>query len=265
VSVTGGYHRRTYDNLAVTDNLNLSVNDWTPFTITAPRDERLPGGGGYPITMYTLNTNKIGTPTDNLRTFSTANTRVYNGVDLNVNARIGNRAFLLGGVTHERSASTTCDQRDNPNSLRFCDAVGPFRTMFKLNGSFLLPYDFQISGNFTSRPGGDISATYTVTSAIAGRPIIASTAGASQINVNLIEPNTMFRDDITQLDLRFSRTFRFGRYRVQGMVDVYNFFNAGTVTTVSTTFGVNPATRVWLNPQAIQGSRYLRFGGQLSF
>ena len=104
-----------------------------------------------------------------------------------------------------------------------------------------------------------------MTSAIAGRPIITSTAGATQMTVNLVEPNTMFRDYINNLDMRIARTFRFGRYRLQGMVDIYNVFNAGTVTTLNTTFGAVPATRVWLNPTGIQTSRYVRFGGQLSF
>jgi len=265
VSLSGGYHRRTYGNLAVTDNLNLSVDEWTPFEITAPSDPRLPGGGNFPITMYTLNTNKVGVATDNLRTFSTKNARVYNGVDLNVNARIGATAFVLGGVTHERAVSTTCDQRDNPNNLRFCDSAGPFRTLFKLAGSYELPYAVQISGSFIARPGASISANYTVTSALAGRPIIGSTAGAAQISVNLVEPNTMFYDYINQIDFRLARTFRFGKYRLQGLVDIYNLLNAGTVTTLNTTFGAVPATRVWLNPQTIQTSRYVRFGAQLNF
>jgi len=52
---------------------------------------------------------------------------------------------------------------------------------------------------------------------------------------------------------------------VLGMVDIYNVFNAGTVTSLNTNFGAVQATRVWLNPQAIQTSRYVRFGAQISF
>ena len=275
VSVTGGYHRRSYGNLALTDNQNLSPSDWTPFTILAPTDPRLPDGGGFPIELWTLNATKVGVATDNLRTFSTLNTRVYNGLDLNVSARLGDSAFFLGGVTTEKLATDDCDgrtptatnasARDNPNGLRFCAPAAPFRTMFKLSGAYELPYEFQLSGSFTSRPGADISATYTVTSAIAGRPIITSTAGATQMTVNLVEPNTMFRDYINNLDMRIARNFRFGRYRLQGMVDIYNVFNAGAVTTLNTTFGAVQATRVWLNPTAVQTSRYVRFGGQVSF
>ena len=63
MAVTMGYHRRTFSNLALTDNLNLGVADWTLFTITAPLDARLPGGG-YPIEMFTLNPAKVGAPSE---------------------------------------------------------------------------------------------------------------------------------------------------------------------------------------------------------
>jgi hypothetical protein len=260
VSLTAGYHHRTFGNIAITDNLNLSPSDWTSLTILAPSDSRLPGGGGYPIEIWTLNPSKVGTPTDNLRTFTTGNRRVYDGVDLQTTARIRSGGFVLAGVTHERLRITSCDVRDNPNSFRFCEPNIPFRTMFKASGSYRLPYDFQVGASYHARPGDSISASYTVTSAIAGRTIIGSTAGTQQVTINLIEPNTMFRDYVHQLDTRFSRNFRFGRYRLQGMVDVYNILNRGTVTGLNQTFGPN-----WLNPQSIQAARYVRFGGQLTF
>jgi hypothetical protein len=264
VSVTAGYHRRNFYNLRVSDNLNLSPGDWSPFTITVPNDSRLPDAGKT-ITMYTLNAGKVGTPTDTLVTYSTLNTRVYNGVDINMNARLPNGAFLMGGIVTERTAATDCDVRDNANSFRFCDNVGPFRTAFKMSGAYPLPYDFQLSGSFIARPGGDIDANYTVTSAIAGRTIIGATSGTSTIGVGLIEPNTMFLDDIRQLDMRIARTFRVARYRIQGLVDIYNVLNAGTVTTVNQTFGSNPATNAWLRPTSIMNARYVRLGVQVNF
>ena len=266
VAVTAGYHRRTFGNLAITDNLNLSVNDWTPFTITAPADPRLPGGGGYPIEMYTLNPAKVGTASDNVRTYSDLNARTYNGFDVLVSATMGDGGVLLGGVTFDDLATSTCDQRDDPNLRRFCEPASPYRTIFKLSGAYPLPYDFQLSGSFTTRPGADIQATLPVTAAIAGQSIIGSTAGATQINVNLVARNTMFRAYINNLDMRVAKSFRFGgRYKVQAMVDIYNVLNAGTVTVLSEAFGVNPATRVWMNPQSIQTGRYLRFGTQFNF
>lgn len=263
LSVTAGYHRRQFYNLDTTDNLNLSPDEWNPFSITTPNDSRL-STAGQAITMYSLNANKVGTPTDNLRTYSDINTSIYNGVEVSANARFS-RALFFGGVTTERRATTGCDERDNPNGLRFCDAIPSFRTTLKLSGAYQLPYDFQLSGTFLAVPGSSVSANYTVTAAIAGRPIIGTTAGATTIGVNLIEPNTLFLDYRKTFDLRLARTFRFDRYRMQPFADFFNVLNLGTVTRVNQTFGANPATNAWMNPQAIQDGRYIRFGIQMSF
>jgi hypothetical protein len=104
-----------------------------------------------------------------------------------------------------------------------------------------------------------------VTSAIAGRTVIASTSGANTLNVNLIQPNTVFLDFRKQLDLRFGKTFRFNRYKVQGFVDMFNALNAGTVLRVNETYGSNPATNAWLTPLSIMDGRFLRFGMQMNF
>ena len=44
VSITAGYTRRWLQNFTVTDNLLVSPADYTPFSVTAPLDPRLPGG-----------------------------------------------------------------------------------------------------------------------------------------------------------------------------------------------------------------------------
>jgi hypothetical protein len=263
LQMTFGYHRRNFYNLDVTDNLNLAVTEWNEFLITTPNDSRL-ALAGQPITMYSLNTNKVGTPTDNLRTYSDLNTTTYNGIELSGSARFS-KLLLFGGINTERRASTSCDERDNPNGYRFCDSIPPFRTTYKLSGAYNLPWEFQMSGTFMAVPGASLAANYTVTSAIAGRAIIGTTAGGTTISVNLVEPNTMFLDYRKQFDLRFARNFRFDRYRIQPFADIFNVFNSGTVLRVNQTYGANPATNAWLTPQAIMDGRYVRFGMQMSF
>ena len=264
LSMTAGVYRRQFYNLDVTDNTNLAVTDWSPFSITTPTDPRLPASGSA-ITMHSLNPNKVGVPTDNLRTFSDINTSVYNGFELSANARF-TKLLLFGGITTDRRATTSCDERDNPNSARFCDAVPPFRTTFKMSAAYQLPYEFQLSGSFLSRPGPSVAANYTVTAGIAGRPIIGSTAGATTIGVNLVQPNTVFLDRFNQLDLRLGRTFRIGsRTRIQGFADFFNVLNAGTVTRVNETYSATAAANAWMRPTAIMDARYVRFGMQMSF
>ena len=51
VSVELSYARRVYGNFLVTDNRAIGPADFDPFTITAPIDSRLPGGGGNDITV----------------------------------------------------------------------------------------------------------------------------------------------------------------------------------------------------------------------
>ena len=271
VSVNVGYYRRNFYNLDVVDNQNLAPTDWTTFGITTPTDPRLPFSG-QPITMYTLNTTAVGRATDNLRTFSTVNTTVYNGFEVSANLR-REKLLLFGGINTDRRATVDCDgttnvtttPRDNPNGLRFCDSIPPFRTTLKISGAYQLPYEFQLSGTFMSIPGPSVSANYTVTAAIAGRPIIGTTAGTTTIPVNLVESNTMFLDYRNKLDLRIARNFRVNRYRIQGFADIFNVLNAGTVVRVNETYGANPATNAWLTPLGIMEARYLRFGLQMSF
>ena len=131
--------------------------------------------------------------------------------------------------------------------------------------AYQLPWDFQASGTFMAIPGPRVDANYTVTPAIAGRPIVGTTAGGTTISVNLVEANTMFLDYQKKVDLRLARNFRFDRYRLQGFADIFNVLNAGTVVRVNETYGANPATNAWLTPLGIMEGRYLRFGLQMSF
>jgi hypothetical protein len=175
----------------------------------------------------------VGVATDNLLTYSTQNTSTYNGFEVTATMR-RDKFILFGGVTTDRLITNNCDGssatdgtsgRDNPNGLRFCDSVratagqpaGVFRTTVKASAAYSFPYDIQLSGSFTSIPGPAVAANYTVTSAIAGRPIIGNTAGAASVVVNLVQPNTVFLDYQNRLDLRIGKTVRLDRWKIQGL------------------------------------------------
>jgi hypothetical protein len=125
-----------------------------------------------------------------------------------------------------------------------------------------LPWGLQPSVTFQNLPGVPITASYVATNAeIApslGRNLAAGVRGTA--TVQLIEPNTRFEPRRSQMDARLARIFRVGRTRVQGMIDVYNVFNASSVLALNTRYG--PA---WLNAQQILAARMLKLGAQLNF
>ena len=93
-----------------------------------------------------------------------------------------------------------------------------------------------------------------------GRPI--ATAGGV-INAPLIDPSTYadFADRVNQVDLRLTKGFRIGRYRLDALVDFYNAFNVSPVQTYTTTY----SAANWLAPTGILQSAYVKLGGRFTF
>jgi len=266
VSVTGSYYHRTFYDMSLTRNLAVDPTaDWVPFTITAPSNPNLPNGGGEVITQYNLVSSKLGA-VDNVSTFSTVNSRIYNGFEVSVSARIPGGGFAFGSITSERTEFNNCDGPvtttqvaggSDPNNLRFCHQVPPFRGLYKASASYPLPLDLKLSGTYQLRPGNPIGSNYTYNSASAG---IALTGGGNR-TVVLVDPTTVFYDYIKQTDLRVARTFKFGgNKRLQAFMEVFNLPNYSTVLTVNETVGPQ-----WLQPQIIDQPRHFQFGAQFDF
>src|SRR5262249_54443157 len=117
MSVTAGFYHREYFNQSLTRNALVDpVADYTPYTITVPANAKLPNGGGQTVTVYNLNAGKLAV-VDSMSTFSATNTRVYNGVEFSLNARLPGNGFVFGAVTTERTATNLCDvANSDPNN-----------------------------------------------------------------------------------------------------------------------------------------------------
>lgn len=278
VSMNASYWRSWMGNFFVTDNNVLGPGDYDRFSITAPLDPRLPGGGGYKIAdLYDLTPAKFGLPADILFTSSDRfgkQTEVWNGVDLTVNARAGAGMFVSGGTSTQRQSTNNCDvitKIDNlaaPTTLfnpgpspLFCDLTGTFLTSVKFLASYTVPrVDLQITANIQNLPGPEILANYVATAAEVqpslGRPL---SGGARNVTVSLIEPRSQYGDRMTRLDVRVGKILRVGRMRATPSIDLYNLLNASTV------LGQSPAYATWLRPQSIMPGRFAKVGFQLEF
>jgi hypothetical protein len=268
VGIDVGYFRRIYGNFTVTDNLATAPGDFDPFSITAPLDARLPGGGGYLIDdLYNLNPTKVG-QVDNLFTFSSnygKRVEHWNGVDANVSARLRGGLLVQGGMSTGRTTTDNCDvvtKLDNPSRVD-CRVVTSFLTQYKALGTYTVPkIDLRVAATFQSVPGAQILATFNASNAQVqpslGRPL---SGGAANTPVSLVSPGTMYNERANQVDLRFSKLLRFGRTRAAVNLDLYNALNAAPVLAQNNTY----TAAAWLRPQRIMDARLFKISAQLDF
>ena len=115
-SVEVGFFHREFFGFAVTDNLAVSPSDFTQFSIPAPQDPRLPGGGGYQVgPLYDLNNPALFGVTRNYITYSDRYGDAYqkfNGIDITFNVRPRNGLTLQGGFSGGYSTSDNCEVRE---------------------------------------------------------------------------------------------------------------------------------------------------------
>ena len=265
LAVNVGYFRTWYGNLTYMDNLLVTPADFDEYCITAPVDPRLPGGGGNQICgLYDVKPAFQGQVQNYQDLAGDKRTRVFDGVDMTVNARIG-RALIAGGVAMGQTVIDECGAAvDSPMSLRFCrDELGWSEDVqVKIHGSYELPWRLQTSATYQSLAGIPITANYLASGAEIARGLgrIPSAGPTATANVALIEPDTMYEKRPNLVDLRFSRRFSFGGMSVTGNFDVYNLFNAAPITAINTQYG--PA---WLNVNDVTSARLIKFGMQLEF
>jgi hypothetical protein len=287
---TGGYYRNTNSKFRVSDNVLVAPSDFSTYCVTAPRDPRLPNGGGYPICgMADVNPGKFGQVQQVVEpaTDFGKNIRYNDFFSVGLDARLAKGARLGGGFDTGRSVNDSCFVVDNPGFYNFpatgfaaltygpqnnttidgksvCRIVTPFKaqTQVKLNGSLPLKGGFVVSGVYQDLSGPAIEAVWAApNSAIApslGRDL---SGGALTANVPLVAPQTVFEGRIRRLDLRLTKIFQLtSKVRFQANLDAYNAFNSGAIQTVRTAFGAN-----WLSPATILDPRLFQLSGQISF
>jgi hypothetical protein len=295
VSVEVGYARRWFSGVTVTDNQARTPDQYSPYVVTAPSDPRLPGGGGYPITLYQASNAALSTPASNYITFQSdfgpEETNYWHGVDFTLNARTRWGLTFSGGTSTGRSVTDDCETQvriDSPDP-RDCHDADPFQTTLRGLASYTIPkIDVLVSGTVRSQPDVERVANYNLpnspsSAACAPNPAACVTlqgilgylptgvTATGTQTINLIDnDHRLYSDERrTQVDLRFAKIVRFGGTRADIGVDIANLLNTNYATTWENTYqySINNTGNggTWNNPTAIYAPRFVRLNFTVSF
>jgi hypothetical protein len=276
VALDVGYFRRVYGNITVTDpDPNLTAADYDRFSIVAPSNPGLPGGGGYTVDgLFNLKPEKFGLPATALVTHANNYGKFidhWNGVDVTISARPRAGMLLQGGLSTGRRSVDNCEVAENIpgillvsnvwTPLQYCHQDTAFESQIKLNGSYTMPrWDIILSAVYQSVQGPTLRANYNAPNAVVapglGRNL---SGGAANMTVALIQPGTEYGGRMNQLDLRVGKALRVSGTRTMFNVDIYNLFNGSPV------LDENPNYAAFRRPTEILLARFVRFSAQFDF
>ena len=281
ISLDVGYFRRIYGNFVVTEDRAVDLSDFDQFSVAAPADERLPGGGGYEVgPILDLKEERVGYARDLFLTFANNFGAMYqhwNGVDATVSARLENGLLLAGGTSTGRTSMNDCDVApalaDDAEALLYCDTATNFLTNVKAYGAYTIPtVDVQLSVTYQNLPGPAVQANVLYSSADVagslGRPLSGGAAtisveGRGRNGVAVIEPGSWYGERINQLDLRIGKLFRFDQLDARLNFDIFNALNSDTILREQPNYGVEGA--LFRNATALIQGRLMQISMQLDF
>ena len=269
VSVGAGYYRRTFKDILLTDFVDRSQADSTPFTVVSPLDGEL-------ITAYNLSPAKLSLTQTLDTNASSARKQIYNGYEFSMNARVRGGVTIFGGLSLQHTATVTCDQPDDPNLLRFCDqreTGRPVQKDFKLNVSYPTPlWGLYVSGVYQNYQGAEAQANWLIsrTTRYAADCVGPCTPGAlvipalteASLTIPLKPVGTEFLDRLNQLDLRVGKRFNVSRVNVSAQVDIFNVMNGNAVLGVRS---YNYGVAGYLVPSEVLQARLVKASATLTF
>ena len=320
------YNRRSYSNLTVTDQLSIGCDRFNGtqdsqacqdgylnftsanygfFSVVAPSNPGLPGGGGYvvrglanPNTVLPISPGSAVTIMDEL-------SYTWNGVDTNFvwrgTDKWGLRGLRInGGTSTGRSVRDLCHTSLDGPDVKQHDGVDPncnphrrWDTNVRGTAAYtVLPgkpwADVLVSTVFQWRPGVPRSANYTFTKdqvtwapGSAFRATQACPAGptagqvgcftaggtttATTYTVDLLNTGELYGEGYTEFDLKLAKNIRFASKRLNVGVDIYNLFNTDAIRSYQDTFPANVFGVPWGAATGLLSPRFTRLSIQLDF
>jgi len=299
-SIDVAYFRRAYHNFVITDNRAVSAVDFDRFSITAPSDPRLPGGGGNTVSgLYDLKPGSFGRAADNFVTLSKnygKQIERWQGADVNLTMRLQAGLMLQGGLSTGSTLTDICDVAEKvpeillgttvtattPQVLavstgnmasiaasianqwipaQYCRQQSAYLTNVKFSGSYTVPrVDVLVSGTFRSIPGPEIYANYVATNAVIAPSLGRSLSGGT---ANL--PVTIAEPGTLYGERLNQVDMRVGKILRFGRTKTSLNLDIYNLFNANTVLTVNNAFATWQRPTSILLARFAKIGMQFDF
>ncbi len=259
VGVTFSY-RTNRDQLGVR-NTAVPTSAYTPFTVTVPNGPT----GATTATVFNLDP-ALASAQSNIRDNESYLDTDFKGVAFTANKRFSNRWQMVAGLTFGKNeggwaqgANPANSDLNDPNvTLYERGIIGNDSTWaFRASGSYVAPAEITIAGSISANRGYPFVSTYLVRRADVA-PAVTMTR-ASQ-TVPLSQRGDERLDNVTLIDLRLSRPFKFGSRSFTPQFDIFNITNAATVVNQNAAVG-----NTYLAASEILAPRIIRVGFSVDF
>lgn len=270
--VSATYYYRTKKNLYGSENAAVSKSDYVPIT-TLGGSPIINPLTNQPMTLFSFqpaDPTKFGAFSNLITNFPQLDNNSYHAVEFTAVKRLSNKWQVLAGFTTQRqkgvngrgfSDEATGDNFTDPNldinrNNNYLNLDSTY--VFKVDGTYELPWKFGTSVNFQHYTGFPIQPTETFNIPNGQGTIVPET-------VFLQPAGTQRLPSVNQLNLRLSREFVFGdRYRLTPTVDFFNVTNSQT-TIAEVTQYTSPGGGFYLKPALAINPFVTRFGLRFTF
>ena len=153
----------------------------------------------------------------------------------------------------------------DPNIRFFADGHMPHDIphQIKFLGSYILPYEINFGWFYVGHSGMPYTRTGVFRRGISET---SDTALVRSETTRFIEERSSRRLDwVNNVDVRAEKAFTIGRFTVAALIDVFNLFNANTVTQVEVRDDPRPGARAFETATRIKFPRNYRIGFRLDW
>jgi hypothetical protein len=259
------YYRTNRDQLG-DRNTAVPTSAYTAHTVIIPNG---PGGGPgntnlqpTTATVYNLPA-ALASASAVVRSNDSYLDTDYKGVEFTATKRFTQRWQMQAGFTIGRNRgglTSAGGDLNDPNTTVYPRGIigNDSETALRISGSYELPWRINFAGSMLANNGYPYVSTYSLTRAAAALQGITLTRASQTIALSQRGDERL--PNVTMVDLRFSRNFRFGSRSFQPMVDIFNIANSDTRDNQNSAVGAN-----YRIPTSILSPRIIRIGFALNF